>query len=129
MKLCWHDRLQRLRRANSLCRKMLPRTRSRQKRNNSVMRVLSDDNKLCSSWNAPDCASAQTRSRAAIFAEGATGLRFAVTPRDAAWALDVLDLDGRVLRALGGDAFGPGPREVGWDGSDDAGGAVAPGPW
>lgn len=43
------------------------------------------------------------------------------------WVLRVFNLWGRVVRDLGGDDLGPGPRLVLWDACDDAGRSLAPG--
>ena len=44
-----------------------------------------------------------------------------------AWDARVFDLWGRKVRDLGGDALGPGPRDVLWDGRDDDGRLVVVG--
>mgnify|MGYP001060057141 CR=1 FL=1 len=54
-------------------------------------------------------------------------LQFHLAQGDAGWDARVYDLWGRQVRDLGGDALGPGPRDVVWDGRDDRGRAVASG--
>ncbi len=60
-------------------------------------------------------------------AEG-VAVRFRLRAGEEAWDLSVLDLDGRLVRDLGDDDLGPGPRSVPWDGLDDRGAAVPAGP-
>ena len=61
--------------------------------------------------------------------EGATTLhlRFAVLPGQQGWELRVYDLWGALVKDFGGDLFGPGPRDLIWDGLDDQGLPVGPG--
>jgi len=46
---------------------------------------------------------------------------FDLFAKESSWRLEIYDLTGCRLRDLGGDALGPGPRRVVWDGRDDAG--------
>ncbi len=48
-------------------------------------------------------------------------LQFQLAPGARAWEVRLFDLWGRSVRDLGGDGLGPGPREILWDGLDDAG--------
>jgi hypothetical protein len=60
-------------------------------------------------------------------AGGATHLQFRVESGATGWQLRVFDLWGRLVRDLGGDDLGEGPRNVLWDGCDDEGRPAAPG--
>ena len=73
-------------------------------------------------------ADAVTADPVRVGREGTT-LRFTVPPGEGRWRLAVYDLHGRRRRCLGGDALGPGPRRVFWDGTGDDGRRLAPGPW
>jgi len=44
---------------------------------------------------------------------------FTLTGRQAGWELRVFDLNGCLVRDLGGESLGPGPRDLMWDGRDD----------
>lgn len=57
---------------------------------------------------------------------GAAGVHalFTLGTDRAGWRLRVYDLWGAPVRDFGGDALGPGPRDLLWDGRDDAGRAV-----
>jgi hypothetical protein len=61
--------------------------------------------------------------------EGDGALRIHLTvPDDAGgWSLRIFDLWGRLVRDLGGDDLGPGPRQVAWDASDEDGRSLSPG--
>jgi len=48
-------------------------------------------------------------------------LRFRLTEPRVAYDLRIFDLWGQAVRDLGGDALGPGERDLLWDGRDDAG--------
>ena len=80
------------------------------------------------SVNAPVSGSGLSASPT-VFADGGTSLVFRLDRGETAWDLCVLDLDTRVVRSLGGDGLGPGPRTVVWNGTTDDGTAVAAGPW
>ncbi len=58
---------------------------------------------------------------------GATHLQFTVGAGAQGWQLRIYDLWGRLVRDLGGDDLGEGPRDVPWDGCDDTGHPVAAG--
>lgn len=58
---------------------------------------------------------------------GATSALFTVPSSAMGWELRVFDLWGQLVRDLGGDELGPGPRNVVWDGRDGQGRPVAPG--
>jgi hypothetical protein len=58
---------------------------------------------------------------------GATHLQFAVAAGGQGWQLRIFDLWGRLIRDLGGDDLGEGPRDVPWDGHDDGGRPVPAG--
>jgi len=60
-------------------------------------------------------------------AAGGVHAVFTVAGLDRRWRLRVFDLWGRVVRDFGGDAVGAGPRDLLWDGRDDAGVPVPPG--
>lgn len=62
------------------------------------------------------------------FGDGGTTFSFELRSDEIAWTLDVLDLDGRRVRSLGGDALGAGRRVVPWNGTGDDGSALPPGP-
>ncbi|HRX51106.1 MAG TPA: lamin tail domain-containing protein [Candidatus Krumholzibacteria bacterium] len=83
----------------------------------------------------PDAAAASTPtagglalSPALIPAGGGTALGFALSEQEASWDLRVLSPEGATVRRLGGDALGPGPRALTWDGTDDRGLRLPPGP-
>jgi hypothetical protein len=59
--------------------------------------------------------------------DGALRIHLTVPAAMSGWTLRVYDLWGRLVRDLGGDELGPGPRLVTWDASDEAGRALAPG--
>jgi hypothetical protein len=65
------------------------------------------------------------------FAAGSDGVSFTLNlaAPAAAWRLTVWDLWGRRVRDLGGDELGAGRRHVAWDGRDDTGRFVPPGPY
>jgi hypothetical protein len=46
-------------------------------------------------------------------------LSFELNVNESAWRLEIYDLTGMKIRDLGGDALGPGPRRIAWDGRDD----------
>lgn len=48
-------------------------------------------------------------------------LRFPVDPPAAGWWLRIFNTWGEMVRDLGGDLYGPGPRDLVWDGRDDRG--------
>ena len=52
---------------------------------------------------------------------------FTLTAPESGWDLRVFDLWGVVVRDLGGDSRGAGPRDLLWDGRDDGGRAAPPG--
>jgi hypothetical protein len=52
---------------------------------------------------------------------------FRLAEPQAAWGLRVFDLWGGLVRDLGGDSLGPGPRDLIWDGRDDQGRLAGPG--
>jgi len=54
-------------------------------------------------------------------------LRFSVEAPAALWDAWIFDLWGQAVRDFGGDGVGSGPRDLLWDGQDDAGRAVAAG--
>lgn len=56
------------------------------------------------------------------------GFSFDLHDNERAWSVVIYDLAGFVLRNLGGDALGSGPRRVVWDGRDEVGGAPPPEP-
>jgi hypothetical protein len=60
---------------------------------------------------------------------GGVHLIFAVGEGERGWEARIFDLWGHQLRDLGGDGLGPGPRDVVWDGRDDAGHDLPPGPY
>jgi hypothetical protein len=62
-------------------------------------------------------------------AAGVTTVHFLFTLREpqAAWELRVFDLWGGLVRDLGGDSLGPGPRDLIWEGKDDQGRRAGPG--
>jgi len=65
---------------------------------------------------------------AGFLAHEGTTFRFHLDPGEESWDLVLLDLDGRTVRQLGGDSFGPGQRSVVWSGETDHRGLVPPGP-
>jgi len=69
------------------------------------------------------------RAEPALVPAGA-GISFGFTLEgdEAMWDLSVLGPEGRTVRRLGGDALGPGPRTAVWDGRDDLGVRLPPGP-
>ncbi|MEN8007247.1 MAG: lamin tail domain-containing protein [Candidatus Krumholzibacteriota bacterium] len=52
---------------------------------------------------------------------------FTLAPGQTGWELRVFDLWGGLVRDLGGENLGPGPRDLLWDGRDDQGQPVGPG--
>ena len=54
-------------------------------------------------------------------------IRFRLAAGNAAWDARIYDLWGRAVRDLGGDALGPGPRALIWDGLGDDGRPLTPG--
>ncbi len=58
---------------------------------------------------------------------GTLHLRFEVGEKESGWDARVYDLWGRLVRDLGGDRLGGGPRDVLWDGRDDTGAQASPG--
>ncbi|HPF69985.1 MAG TPA: lamin tail domain-containing protein [Candidatus Krumholzibacteria bacterium] len=60
-------------------------------------------------------------------AQGSIHVLVTVAPGDRTWRLRVYDLWGGAVRDFGGDALGPGPRDLLWDGRDDAGRPMPPG--
>ncbi len=52
--------------------------------------------------------------------DGAAHLRFVVPVSAGGWELRIFDLWGHLVRDLGGDDLGAGPRDLVWDGRDDA---------
>ena len=61
-------------------------------------------------------------------AEGGAVFSFLLTAGERSWRLRIYDLRGHLLRDLGGDALGPGPRRLVWDGSGDDGRLLPAGP-
>lgn len=59
--------------------------------------------------------------------DGALRIHLTVPAAMVGWTLRVYDLWGRLVRDLGGDELGPGPRLITWDASDEAGRHLAPG--
>jgi hypothetical protein len=59
--------------------------------------------------------------------DGAVRLSFRVPVGADGWELRILDLWGQPVFDGGGDELGAGPRELHWDGRDDAGRTVPPG--
>jgi hypothetical protein len=58
----------------------------------------------------------------AVLADGgAVHALFRLAGHERGWRLRVFDLRGRAVRDFGGDDLGAGPRDVLWDGTDDAG--------
>lgn len=85
-------------------------------------------NSLEEPWRVPAGALAATPD---VFAAGGGGVSFTleIEAPASAWRLAVWDLWGRRVRDLGGDELGAGHRHVVWDGRDDAGEHVPPGPY
>jgi len=85
-------------------------------------------NSLEEPWRIPAADLAATPG---VFAAGGGGVNFTLdlAAPASAWRLAVWDLWGRRVRDLGGDELGAGRRHVAWDGRDDAGGHVPPGPY
>jgi len=54
-------------------------------------------------------------------------IRFHLAAGNTAWDARIYDLWGRAVRDLGGDALGPGPRALIWDGLGDDGRPLPPG--
>lgn len=54
-------------------------------------------------------------------------LQFGLSGTEAAWELRIFDLWGDLVRDFGGNAHGPGPRDLVWSGRDDRARLVAPG--
>jgi len=52
---------------------------------------------------------------------------FTLTGQQAGWELRVFDLNGCLVRDLGGESLGPGPRDLMWDGRDDRDRPAGPG--
>jgi flagellar hook assembly protein FlgD len=59
--------------------------------------------------------------------DGAVHVHLVVPAAAVGYELRIFDLWGRVVRDLGGDDLGPGPRETVWDGRDEAGHALPAG--
>lgn len=55
--------------------------------------------------------------------------RFTVPPDASGWRLQVFDTWGALVRDLGGDRAGPGPRDLIWDGRDEQGQGASQGPY
>jgi hypothetical protein len=53
--------------------------------------------------------------------------QFTLTGRQSGWELRVFDLWGVLVRDLGGENLGAGPRDLVWDGRDDQGHSAGPG--
>ncbi len=85
-------------------------------------------NSLEAPWQAP---AGDLAASPGTFATGGGGVSFTLNlaPPAQAWRLSVWDLWGRCVRDLGGDDLGAGRRHVAWDGRDDTGGFVPPGPY
>ncbi len=85
-------------------------------------------NSLESPWQVSSAALAASPG---TFIAGGEGVSFTLnlTAPAAAWRLSVWDLWGRRVRDLGGDDLGAGRRHVAWDGRDDHGEVVPPGPY
>ena len=85
-------------------------------------------NSLESPWQAP---AGDLAASPGTFTTGDGGVSFTMNlaPPAQSWRLSVWDLWGRCVRDLGGDDLGAGRRHVAWDGRDDAGGFVPPGPY
>lgn len=47
--------------------------------------------------------------------------QFEIPPGASGWRVLVFDLGGALVRDLGGDELGHGPRDMIWDGRDEAG--------
>ena len=62
-------------------------------------------------------------------AQGVTAVHFlfTLTSGQTGWELRVFDLWGGLVRDLGGENLGPGPRDLLWDGQDDQGHPAGPG--
>lgn len=58
---------------------------------------------------------------------GSVHFLFTLTGRQTGWDLRVFDLWGKLVRDLGGESLGPGPRDLLWDGKDDQGRASGSG--
>jgi hypothetical protein len=54
-------------------------------------------------------------------------VRFRLGAGEGGYDLRIYDLWGQLVRDLGGDGLGPGPRHAVWDGRDDSGRPVPPG--
>jgi len=52
---------------------------------------------------------------------------FEIPPGRSGWRIQIYDLGGALVRDLGGDDLGSGPRDMIWDGKDDRGAKVGPG--
>lgn len=76
---------------------------------------------------APGALTAEPAVLARDLGQAAVHLRFEVPATAAGWDLGVYDLDGRIVRDLGGDGLGAGPRALFWDLRDDRGRPVAAG--
>lgn len=74
-------------------------------------------------------SSLQVSPRCLDPAKGVTSvhLRFVLAEPAWGWEARIFDLWGALARDLGGDGFGPGPRDLLWDGRDDSGQLLPPG--
>lgn len=59
--------------------------------------------------------------------DGTLAIQLEVPAAAVGWTLRVYDLWGRLVRDLGGDDHGPGPRHLAWDVRDESGRSLAPG--
>lgn len=85
-------------------------------------------NSLEAPWQVPPT---ELSVSPAAFWSGGEGVSFTMdlAAPATAWRLSVWDLWGRCVRDLGGDELGAGRRHVAWDGRDDVGELVPPGPY